>query len=150
MHRNVIPAALVAVLALAGCGGGGGEAGPATPEPPPTARAEPTLDRPSPVPAPEPSAADGEDYDACFDGECEVLVTAGVELEFDDEFRMGTTTVEFGEDFVRLTSRDGSGYLMFELGEGSQGNFQNTLNVLVVDLKADQAVLRFSPGEYER
>lgn len=149
MHRNVITAALAAALALAACGGGEDETATAPPGPATTARADPTMSPPSPVPKPEPTAADGEDYDACLDGECEVLVTSGVELEFDDEFRMGTTTVEFGDDFVRLTSRDGGGYLMFELGEGSQGNFQNTLNVRVLDLESDVAVLEFWPGEYE-
>ena len=151
MHRNATLAALAAVLSLALTACGGSEPEPATPEPEPTARAmRDRSDEPSATPVPFPEAADGEDYGACFDGECEVHVTVGSEIEFDGEFRVPTTTVEAIGDSVKVVARDSGGYLSFELGKGGTGNFQNTLNVQVVAIREEEAVLKFWPGEYQR
>jgi hypothetical protein len=151
MHRNAMLATSAAALSLALTACGGSEPEPATSEPEPTVRAmQDRTDEPTAAPVPFPEAADGEDYDACFDGECEVHVTVGSEIEFDGDFRVPTTTVEAIGDSVTVVARDSSGYLSFELGKGGTGNFQNTLNVQVVAIREEEAVLKFWPGEYQR
>ncbi|HEX2145408.1 MAG TPA: hypothetical protein VHG10_12960 [Glycomyces sp.] len=151
MHRKATLAALTAALALATAACGGSDAGPEEPAADPTMR--PQQERtalPTPSPRPFPTAADGEDYGACFDGECEVLVTVGIEIEFDGDFRVPPTTVEQISDAVTVVARDSSGYLSFNLGVGGRGNFQNSLNVEVIAVQGEQAVLRFWPGEAGR
>ncbi|MFD6141373.1 hypothetical protein [Promicromonospora sp. NPDC060271] len=69
----------VVVLGLAACGGPGpGPSGPAGASGPSSGTA-------STMPDDEPAAADGTNYDACFDATCEVVVEAGTEIELDEE-----------------------------------------------------------------
>lgn len=151
MHRNATLAALTAALSLAltACGGTEPESA-ATPEAAPTGRA--SLERtapPTPIALPFPEAADGEDYGACYDGDCEVLVTEGVVIELDDEFRTGALTVASIDEYVNVVSNGGGAFISFNLGPGNVGNMNNVLNIETRAIDGDRAVIRLYPGEYE-
>jgi predicted small lipoprotein YifL len=78
-------AALAAVvLGLAACGGPG-------PEPSgPSVATSPSSGTASTVPDDEPvAAADGTDYEACFDATCEVVVETGTEIGLDENLGWG-------------------------------------------------------------
>lgn len=149
MHRNVTLASLTAALSLAltACGGSEPEAAPTGPEP--TGRSVEDRTPPTPMPVPFPEAADGEDYGACFDGDCEVLVTEGVEIELDDEFRTGALTVASIDEYVNVVSNGGGAFISFNLGPGNVGNMNNVLNIETRAIDGDRAVIRLYPGEYE-
>ena len=74
----------VVVLGLAACAGPG-------PEPSgPSVATSPSSGTASTVPDDEPvAAADGTDYEACFDASCEVVVEAGTEIGLDENLGWG-------------------------------------------------------------
>jgi hypothetical protein len=80
-------------LALTGCGGAEEPPDPTTTTAPVSSSpATETTPEPSPTPATLPEAADGTDYDACYDGECEVLVTEPVDIPLDPDLPITATT----------------------------------------------------------
>ena len=79
-------------LALTGCGGAEEDPAPTTTSAAASSTAETeSTPEPSPTPAVLPEAADGTDYDACYDGECEVLVTEPVDIPLDPELPVTAT-----------------------------------------------------------
>lgn len=133
--------ALAAALTLAACGADE-EASPA----PEAESLEEVSDlpslagSPSPTPGEEPfpEAADGQDYSACADDDCEVLV-------------VGQTTVDSGMGPLDVSVSDGSvtivsGGSIMSMGEGGTAMFGDTLTIDILAVEDDRAVLEFSPG----
>lgn len=154
MLRNLaLPVTAVLALALSACTGGDG------PETVPSAQ-DPTHSGSSPVatasgtsPTPEPPspeaeplrAADGERYQACADGNCEVVVTVGTTFALDPGVAGGMETFEIteieedgaGADF------DGPGQNIHAFATAGAGSFiANGLPYTVVEVQGDQAVIR--------
>lgn len=109
MNRPAALAVAAAMLALTACGADD----PRTePDPPTTIEASTTaIETPiSPSADPTPSlpvddtpldAADGDDIDACYDGECEVEVTASTVIPFDPDTGIEAYTIdEIGADYM--------------------------------------------------
>lgn len=133
--------ALAAVLVLTACG----PAEEASPEPETESLEEvtdlPSLTAtPSPTPSAEvfPEAADGQDYSACADDECEVLVIGQASIDSS----MGPLDVSVADDSVTILS----GGTVMSMGEGGTAIFGTTLTVDMVAVEGDRAVLTFMPG----
>lgn len=132
--------ALVAALALTACGADE-EASPA----PETESLEevtdlPTLaDTPSPSEEPFPESADGQDYSACSDNDCEVLVIGQAQIESE----MGPLIVSVADGGVTILN----GGTTMSMGEGGTAVFGDALTIDIVAAEADRAVLRFIPGQ---
>jgi hypothetical protein len=111
-----------AVLALAGCSAGSerdavGPASPGTPAtssgspsplPSPTATPSPTR---TPAPSVLPKAADGTRLSACRDGRCEVTVSAGKVIMFDQSLGLYSVNVYSikGDEIWLLAAMTGGG-----------------------------------------
>jgi predicted small lipoprotein YifL len=110
MHRTAALAVLAAALTLTACGAEEpaskpdaptttAEASTAATEPAAEASLDPTPSLPvddSPL-----NAADGDDIEACYDGECEVAVTAPTIVPFDPDTGIESYTIEaIGEDYM--------------------------------------------------
>ena len=95
---------------------------------------------PSPTPSEEafPEAADGQDYGACADDECEVLVIGQTSIDSG----MGPLSVSVADGSVTLVS----GGVIMSMGEGGTAVFGDTLTVDMVAVEGDRAVLAFTPG----
>jgi hypothetical protein len=150
MPRSAIVLALTAgtLLALTACGGD-----------------EPNSDTsasPSSSPSLSPSetlmeAADGTDYDACFDGSCEVLVTGPVDIELDPDLGIGIRIVsvtQLEETFVGFEWSGGnaqsmsSGSVGWDMtvlgGTGRQHTTPEGLNIGFEGFDGEQMVLALS------
>jgi hypothetical protein len=111
-----------AVLALAACAAGSepGAAGstspaapaspPSSPSPSPSPTATPSPTRP-PAPTVLPKAADGTRLSACRDGRCEVTVSAGKVIEFDQSLGLYSVNVYSikGDEMWLLAAMTGGG-----------------------------------------
>lgn len=133
--------ALAAVLVLAACGAAEED----SPAPEKESLEEvpelPSLAvTPSPTPSREvfPEAADGQDYSACADDECEVLVIGQASIDSG----AGLLDVSVADDSVTIFS----GGAVMSVGEGGSAGFGDTLTVAVVAVEGDRAVLAFTPG----
>jgi hypothetical protein len=93
--------AAAALIASAACGPADEDAASETTSPSPGDVAGATSTAaPSPSMSPTvalPEAADGTDYDACYDGSCEILVTAPVEIPLDPGLDAQATTAAITE-----------------------------------------------------
>jgi hypothetical protein len=164
MNRNLIalPAAVIVALALAGCGGDEpaetatsespepvetSESPSPTPEPSPTEDAKPTDDTPS-------EASDGTDYDACFDGTCEVELSPGTTIEVDEQFDIGSLhIVQFmeGGDGVIMALQSGM-TTTFYTGSSiavSGGDATEGLGLTLMSVSGDTAIIAFYPTVLE-
>ncbi len=116
----------------------------ATPEPDPTTEPEPV--------APE-DAEDGTDVDACYDGECQVAVTASTLVSFDPDVVVGSVNIaEVTGSGVTLELMDQDGpYGYTSSGVGGSGSFGNVNTGLiafeVLGIEDGTAVIGFSPEE---
>ncbi|WP_035735900.1 hypothetical protein [Glycomyces arizonensis] len=154
-----LPAA--AMLALAGCGAGeegsltdapsteAAATGTATPSQsaPEETTAAPSPDETTPAGAvptdgtPE-DAADGTDYGACYDGSCEVVVTEGVAIAFDPEFRVDVLTVTgIDGDLVSLASD----FVATSTSPGGCGSI-NGLGLTIGSVSGGEAIVTFYPA----
>lgn len=164
MTRAVSFLALLAaaMLALAGCGGGEegsladapsteaaatGTATPSASAPEETTAAAPSPDETTPAGAvptdgtPE-DAADGTDYDACYDGSCEVAVTEGVAIAFAPEFRVDVLTVTgIDGDMVSLASD----FVATSTSPGGCGSI-NGLGLTIGSVSGGEAIVTFYPA----
>lgn len=163
MTRAVSLLALIvaAMPALAGCGAGeegsladapSTEAAATDTAPPSESTPEERTAAPSPdettpagaVPTdgtPE-DAADGTDYDACYDGSCEVAVTEGVTIAFAPEFRVDVLTVTgIDGDIVSLASD----FAATSTSPGGCGSI-NGLGLTVGSVGGDEAIVAFYPA----
>lgn len=86
---------------------------------------------------PLPKAADGRNTGACSDGECEILVTSGVNITAN-----GMSVYVTPED-GSIVLRTPSSQMSFG-GRGSMGVFSDELAAIVVGLDKDGAVLKFT------
>lgn len=112
MRRVLVLSLTAAALALSGCSGGG----------------EGSLDSPSDSSSkPDKSeksekitAADGDDYDACRDGKCEVEVRESVTIPLDEKFEVTKfeVTVKNGKVTARVDSQGGHSQASMS-GEGA-------------------------------
>lgn len=133
--------ALAAVLILTACGAA--EEDPPAPERESLERVTdlPSLSgTPSPAPSEEafPAAADGQDYGACADDECEVLVVGQASIDSS----MGPLSVSVADGSVTIVS----GGAVMSMGEGGTAMFGDTLTVDMAAVEGDRAVLAFTPG----
>ncbi|THV36980.1 hypothetical protein [Glycomyces buryatensis] len=143
----VLPAA--AMLALAACGAGDDEGdseeSASAGSVPTSSESEPEPESPSPTEDPL-EAADGIDYESCFDGDCEVRVSAGTEFAIDDEYGMDTFTVtEVGDGYMSVEGTGPGTAVGFSLGVDNQGNANNALVITVVAIEGDEGVLELRP-----
>ncbi|MEU0374191.1 hypothetical protein ABZ070_28840 [Streptomyces sp. NPDC006283] len=93
---------------------------------------------PAPDPTgPLPKAADGKNFAACSDGECEVLVTSTADITANDV----NVHVSVGDDFVTFRT---AGTLMQLGGAGGEAGFGDDLKATVVAHNKDGAVLKFT------
>lgn len=104
MNRLAVLAAVAAALALTACSADepASEPDPSASTGAPSTAATETPTEASPSPDPTPSlpvddtpleAADGDDIDACYDGECEVEVTASTVIPFDPDTGIESYTI---------------------------------------------------------
>lgn len=143
MNRAVsflaLPAA--AMLALAGCGAG--EEDPLSEETSAASDGEsPGPDGPLPTDGTPAEAADGTDYEACYGGSCEVVVTEGVEIAFDPEFRIGILTVT-GIDGGNVSLA--SDFAATSTSPGGCGSV-NDLGLTVGSVSGGEAIIAFYPA----
>lgn len=161
---TAVPLSLV--LALAGCGsedsdgnqngnqdGGRDGKGARTSAPPSAggsrAPSEKSTNKPSPSATPTPgdtSAADGTDVGACFDGRCEIAVSAPTDIAVDSRFGVsGLSVADVTSDAV-IVEATGSGgsFMQTEVGPGGTGGV-NGLGFRVTSLVGGTAVLQFFP-----
>jgi hypothetical protein len=153
MLRYVALPVTAVVLALSACTGGDvPDAVRSTQDPTRSALSPaPTASGTSPKPAPsspEPEplrAADGERYEACADGACEVIVTVGTTFALDPAVASGMDKFEIteidedgaGADF------DGPGQSIHAFASAGAGSFvANGLPYAVVKVQDDRAVIR--------
>jgi hypothetical protein len=154
MLRNLaLPATAVLALTLSACTGGDApETDPSaldrTPSSSsPVVTASDTSPTPEPpLPEPEPlRAADGERYQACADGACEVVVTVGTTFALDPGVAGGMETFEITEidDDGAGADFDGPGQNIHAFATAGAGSFvANGLPYTVVEVQGDQAVIR--------
>jgi hypothetical protein len=152
VHRAA--AVAVSVLVLSGCGGSGtgtdGRSSAAPPSRSPSVAASPSR---SPSPSPTgalPEAADGTDLDACYDGECEVLVTEPVDIPVDPAVygfdTLSITAIE--EDLVTVVAVVPGGFASVNIGTEGQGVVQG-VTVSASAIGKEGAVLSISvSGEW--
>lgn len=154
MLRNLaLPATAVLALALSACiGGDGPETDPSAQDRTPSSSSpvvtasdtSPTPEPPSPEPEPL-RAADGERYQACADGACEVVVTVGTTFALDPGVAGGMETFEITEidDDGAGADFDGPGQNIHAFATAGAGSFvANGLPYTVVEVQDDQAVIR--------
>ncbi|SDE12550.1 hypothetical protein [Glycomyces harbinensis] len=133
---------LAAVLALTACGAAEEDA-PA----PETESLEQVSELPSMTAAPSPTpseaafpeAADGQDYGACADNTCEILVIGQASVDSS----MGPLDVSVADDSVTIYS----GGTTMSMGEGGTAIFGDTLTIEMLAVEGDRAVLNFIPGQ---
>ncbi len=118
-----LPAA--AALALAGCDAGGADSAAA-----PEAALE---------------AADGTDYTACYDGECEVVVSAGTTFDVDPAFGVETLTVAAIEDGVVTVEGEGAGTYVSGTFDAESAAMLNGILIEAAAIDGGEAVLSFTP-----
>jgi hypothetical protein len=148
--RRIALLATAMVLAAAGCGE------PADPQTQPeTAESTEaaTSEAASPSPSTEPTpalpiddtpedAADGDDYDACYDGECEVAVTASTVIEFDPATGVeALSIVEVGPELVVVGTHIGQ----IQAGPGGC-NALNQVGFTLRSVAGDTAIVAFYPA----
>ncbi|WP_051325828.1 hypothetical protein [Glycomyces tenuis] len=134
-----LPAA--AMLALAGCGAGeeGSISDAETAEAPDPEEPVPTV---VPTDGTPEEAADGTDYEACYDGSCEVVVTEGVEIAFAPEFRTDVLVVTgIDEENISLASE----FVAMSASPGGCGSV-NDLGLTVGSVSGGEAVVTFYPA----
>jgi hypothetical protein len=140
------------VLAAAGaCGGepADPEAQPETTESTEAATSEAASPSPSAEPTPAlpiddtpEDAADGDDLDACYDGECEVTVTASTVIEFDPATGVEALMVsEIGPDLVVVGTHIGQ--IQASLGGC---NALNQVGFTPRSVAGDTAIVAFYPA----
>jgi len=109
--RILTAAALLIPLSLAACGGqGSGTITEASDSATATATASPASPSTTPL-----EAADGTDLGACFDGECEVLITGPVDIELDPELGVQASifsVTQFDEDVLGIEWSGGTSQSM--------------------------------------
>ncbi|ADB33519.1 hypothetical protein Kfla_4489 [Kribbella flavida DSM 17836] len=100
----------------------------------------------TPPTTPLPLAADGENYQACTDGNCEVLVKQSA--RFAVKGKLLTVTVTNGEVNVSNREADGSGFTtgLTEQGGSKWGSAGSMTEGKVSGRNATAAVLRFTSG----
>jgi hypothetical protein len=137
VHRAATVA--VSVLVLSGCGGSGtatdGRSSAAPPPLSPSVSASPSR---SPSPSSTgalPEAADGTDLDACYDGECEILVTEPVDIPVDPEVygfeTLSITAIE--EELVTVKAIVPGGFASVNVGTEGYGVVQGvTVSALAI------------------
>jgi len=143
-------AALLLVFVLAGCDENSGEG---SLEPPPdTDVAAPSSEEPGfepqdPGTPPDdglPDAADGTDFGACAQGNCEVLVSESSEIPVDPSFGVDTITIaEVDSDAITVQATGAGSYLQVVVGTDGTGSL-NGIVIEVVSIAGGQAVLSMS------
>ncbi|WP_409469952.1 hypothetical protein [Streptomyces sp. HC307] len=133
---GIVLAALTAltVLTAAGCGNSdedepdGGRREPATESRSPKPSGHPSADR-TPSAKPSVTAADGDDVDACADGNCEIAVSKPVTFRFKGPAGVGTATLsvtKVGPNEVEYTVKSDKG----QAKNGASGPGQGCITVL--------------------
>ncbi|THV32911.1 hypothetical protein [Glycomyces buryatensis] len=142
--------ATTAALALAACGA---DSDPESDAAEATSSQAPETESASPSPSPSPSpteavfpeAADGDDFDACFDGECEVLLTGPVDIAVDPDISgydtVQVTSVEGG--YVSVTPSPDSMAISMSFDMSGSANM-NGLLMAPMAIEADRAVVTLS------
>lgn len=146
VHRAATVA--VSVLVLSGCGGSGtGTDGRSSATPPSLA---PVSASPSPSPSPSPTgalpeAADGTDLDACYDGECEILLTEPVDIPVDPEvYGFDTLSITaIDEELVTVKAIVPGGFASVNVGTEGYGVVQG-VTVSALAIGEEGAVLSIS------
>ncbi|WP_229874899.1 hypothetical protein [Amycolatopsis deserti] len=145
-------ALLFLLLPLAACSGDGDGKPPEIPAPATTSAQPPAL-----------TAADGRDYGACLDGNCEVLVSDPVDIALTGQGGVDRISVRaVTAEGIEFSTGDGSGSLtpgcvstIYENGSGSRCSsgepekpkpVDGVLAMQVVDVRDGTAVLRLVSG----
>lgn len=164
MNHNLIalPAAVIVAMVLAGCGGDepAETATTESPEPVETSESPSPTTEPSPTEEPIPTddtpteASDGNDYDACFDGTCEVELSPGTAIEVDEQFDIGSLQiVQFmeGGDGVIVALQSGMTTTLYT-GSSiavSGGDATEGLGLTLMSVSGDTAIISFYPTVLE-
>ncbi|WP_460496819.1 hypothetical protein [Glycomyces tarimensis] len=154
MKRNahLLAVSAAAVLASAACGAGEEPESDASP----TGGEASTSQSVSPSPTEEAlEALDGTDYESCYDGDCEVIVSEGTTFELDPAFGIDTMTITGFDRFTPegggtavdrvMFEATGSGFLSMTLPVEGSGRLQGTLLVRALAISDGEAVLLLEP-----
>jgi hypothetical protein len=143
-----------AVFAVTGCGDAAdAPPGAAPPGAPSTPAATARASTPDPEPTGEPgfpTAADGTNVRACYDGNCEILVTKRVTIGLDPKFGFETFSFDPTDSVWRYTYPDGgSGSLSFleppYEGQWAGPSASQSLALKVVASQGSRAVISLRP-----
>lgn len=104
---------------------------------------------PSERPSDPPRASDGRDVDACFDGNCEIAVTASTTIPLDSKFGLSELVVdEVTANSVKVAHQGGSFSMSVGAGGATGGADGNAVLAYgLVAVTGGEAIIRFAPSE---
>jgi hypothetical protein len=144
MKTAILGAALLFVLAACGTPARLPSA-PLSPSPSPSPSLEPTS---APPPSAPTSAADGTNVKACYDGNCEILVSKSLRIPLHPRFRTARMSVSVSGTQLTVTATpEGGGGSQCSIGGGGECSFSNggpTITLHAWSLAPGKSILRIT------